>query len=136
MICAGESVRLILTWLEYYHVRPIAGRRETLKLNVLVMALLIFGVPAPTREATVDNQQIETINTLCVVDVTRLPVPVLFEKSMTLTQAIKQAAIAREDICGLRLRPLMHGGFVLFPKEWSPSNEPSEKNRDPNNQKS
>jgi len=168
-----------------------------LKLSVLVMALVICGVSAPTREATVDNRQIETSNTLCVVDVTGLPVPVRFEKSMTLTQAIEQAGIAREDIkdrvwvfrrlqsnliqptrmdlkriqkgapdlnldehdivyvearkkhskagleaigrsceiCGLRLRPLMHGGFVLFPKEWSPSNEPSEKNRDPNNQK-
>jgi len=161
------------------------------------MALLICGVFAPTREATLENWEIETKKTLCVVDVTGLPVPVRFEKSMTLTQAIKQAGITREDIkdrvwvfrrlqsnlvqstrmdlkriekgapdlnldehdivyveskkkhsladldaighlceiCGLRPRPLMHGGFVLFPKEWSPSNEPSEKHRDPNNQK-
>ena len=158
-----------------------------------MLALLVCGVPASTLQATVDGPQVETGSTLCVIAGTGLPVPVRFEKSIMLTQAIKQAGIAREDIknrvfifrrlqtnllkptkldlkgiekgapdfeldqhdivyvkakkkqapaelpaigrsceiCGCTSRSLMHGGFVLLPKEWSDSSGPA----DPNNQK-
>ena len=45
-----------------------------------------------------DKSQTEPGNTLCVVDGTGLPVPFRFENAITLTQAIKQAGIVREDI--------------------------------------
>ena len=96
MICAGESVRLILTWLMYHDGPPILRLERTLKLRFLVLALLVFRVPAPMVQTKGDNSQTETSNILCVVGVTGLPVPVRFQKSITLAQAIKQAGIARE----------------------------------------
>lgn len=91
MICAGESVRLILTWQCSANPAP----EKTLKLILLLLALLVCGVTAASGQTTPDKSQ---NNTLCVVDGTGLPVPVRFEKSITLTQAIKTAGIVREDI--------------------------------------
>ena len=69
-----------------------------MKLILFLVALLGCAVAPPTLQAAVNKPQIETSNVLCVVDVTGLPVPVHFEKSITLTHALKQAAIRREDI--------------------------------------
>ena len=69
-----------------------------MKLSLVLLALLVFSVHTPTVQTAVDSRQIDTTNTLCVVDVTGLPIPVQFQNSITLTQALKRARILRENI--------------------------------------
>ena len=64
---------------------------------VVLIGLVTFRVVQPT-EAVANGPETQLDSTLCLVDLTGLPIPVKFDQSITLTQAIKQASIPREQM--------------------------------------
>ena len=74
--------------------------------------------------------QTQTPSTLCLLDITGFPRAVRFRDSITLTEAIKQAGVARESI---KNKVVVISRPFIVPKEWNESEAPDEKKLNPNN---
>jgi hypothetical protein len=66
----------------------------------VLILILLSGPAGLTHTIAGDAHQspAQTENTLCLIGLTGLPIAVRFRNSITLTQAIQQASIARESI--------------------------------------